>query len=303
MTSTAGAAPLAAAQRTSGDKHIVDILIEERAPELAASAAWPLLRPILYPVLHYPEARRMADAIAPMGGQQALDYISDLLSVRLDVRGLDRVPRQGRCVIVANHPTGIADGVAVYDALKPWRSDVIFFANADAHRVCPRFHETLIAVEWVIAKRTVEKTKQTLKAAHRAFAEERPIMIFPAGRLARKFGDEIIDPDWEPSAVSLARKHNAPIIPISLEGPYPFFFHTFDRISKELRDITLFHELLNKKGKLFSLKVGKPIPPEQLSGEAAEVTLRLKRHVEKVMPKDPDAPFAAALQPAPGAGV
>jgi putative hemolysin len=295
MNSTAGAAPLAAAQTASGGKHIVDILIEERAPQLAASPSWPFLRPILYPILHYPEARRMADAIATMSGQEALDYISDLLSVRLDVRGLDRIPRQGRCVIVANHPTGIADGVAVYDALKPWRSDVIFFANADAHRVCPRFHETLIAVEWVIAKRTVEKTKRTLKAAHQAFAEERPIMIFPAGRLARKFGDEVVDPDWEPSAVSLARKHNAPIIPIALEGPYPFFFHTFDRFSKELRDITLFHELLNKKGKLFSLKVGKPIAPDQLAGEAPEVTLRLKRHVEKVMPKDPDAPFAPAV--------
>jgi putative hemolysin len=303
MTSSASGAPRIAATAGQATKHIVDQLIEERAPHLAASPAWPLLKPVLYPVLLYAEARRMADDIAPMGGREALDYISTLLSVRLDVHGLDRVPKSGRCVIVANHPTGIADGVAVYDALKPLRPDVIFFANADAHRVCPRFHETLIAVEWVTTKRTVEKTRLTLKAAHKAFAEERPIMIFPAGRLARRFGDEIIDPDWEPSAVSLARKHNAPIIPIYLDGPFPFFFHTFDRFSKELRDITLFHELLNKKGKLFTLKVGLPIGPERLGGESAEVTLRLKHHVEKVMPKDYSAVFegVAALPKAVGA--
>jgi putative hemolysin len=285
-----------ASNAAAGDaaKHIVDILIEERAPHLAAHPAWPLMRPVLYPVLHYNEARRMADAIAPMGGREALDFIADLLSVRLDVQGLERVPKSGRIVVVANHPTGIADGVAVYDALKPVRPDVIFFANADAHRVCPRFHETLIAVEWVMDKRTVEKTKQTLKAAHKAFAEERAIMIFPAGRLARRFGDEIIDPEWEPSAVSLARKHNAPIVPITIDGPFPFFFHTFDRFSKELRDITLFHELLNKKNKLFTLKIGKPIAPTMLGGESAEVTLRLKHFVEKTLPRDMDASFTPA---------
>jgi len=273
------------------DKHIIDVLIEERAPHLANGPTWPLIRPAIYRALHYKEARRMADDIGPMSGRDAMEYMSALLNLRLDVKGLDRIPTSGRCVIVANHPTGIADGAAMYDAIKPVRPDVMFFANADAHRVCPRFHETLVAVEWVTSKRTIEKTKQTLRAAHKAFAEERPVMIFPAGKLARLIDGEIQDPVWEPSAVSLARKHNAPVIPIWVDGPYPFFFHTFDRISKEMRDITLFHELLNKKGKLFTLKIGPPIPPERLAGNAEDVTLQLKRYVEKELPRDMDKAF------------
>ena len=276
---------------TSADRHIIDVLIEERAPHLANSAAWPLMRPAIYAALNYKWARRMADDIGPLSGRDAMEYMSDLLSLRLDVKGLERVPKAGRCVIVANHPTGIADGAAMYDAIKPVRPDIMFFANADAHRVCPRFHETLIAVEWVTAKRTIEKTKQTLRAAHKAFADERPVMIFPAGKLARRIDGEIQDPLWEASAVSLARKHDAPVIPIWVDGPYPFYFHTFDRFSKELRDITLFHELLNKKGKLFSMKVGPPIPPSKLSGPAEEVTAKLKRYVEKDLPRDMDMPF------------
>ena len=285
-------ADFAPAAATATEPHIIDVLIAERAPKLAASASWPLVRPALYRALHYQQARRMADAIAPLGGREAMDYISQLLGVRVDIKGLDRLPKAGRCVIVANHPTGIADGVAMYDALKPRRPDVIFFANADAHRVCPRFHESLVAVEWVTTKRTIEKTKQTLRAAHKAFADERAVMIFPAGKLARLIDGEIQDPMWEQSAVSLARKHDAPVIPIWVDGPYPFFFHTFDRVSKELRDITLFHELLNKKGKLFSMKVGPPIPPSKLSGPAEEVTLKLKRYVEKDLPRDMDRAFA-----------
>jgi len=282
-------------QSSSTDKHIVDILIEERAPRLANGPSWPVVRPAVYGALHYREARRMADDIAQLGGREAMEYISKLLSVRLDVRGGERIPRNGRCVIIANHPTGIADGIAMYDAIKPIRPDVIFFANADAHRVCPRFHETLVAVEWVKAKRTIEKTKQTLRAAQKAFADERPVMIFPAGKLARLIDGEIQDPPWEASAVSLARKHNAPVIPIWVDGPYPFFFHSFNGFSSELRDITLFHELLNKKGKLFTLKVGPPIAPSVLAGNADDVTLQLKRYVEKELPRDMNTVFAPVV--------
>src|SRR5690606_1961769 len=99
----------------------------------------------------------------------SLEYCSRLLDLEVSALCLERVPRTGRCVVVCNHPTGIADGVAVYDALKRVRDDVIFFANADALRVSPRLAETVIPVEWVESKRTREKTRATLQAAKAAF--------------------------------------------------------------------------------------------------------------------------------------
>ncbi len=290
MTSiTADQASLAAV----GDKHIVDVLIEERAPELSQGPYWRYVRPPLYQVLHYSKARAMADAIAPMGGRDAMDHLSDILRLRVQVRGLERIPQDGRVVVVANHPTGIADGVAVYDGLKPLRPDICFFANADAHRVCPGFMDCLIPVEWVLGKRTHEKTKLTLRMAAKAFAEERAIMIFPAGKLARRIDGIIQDPTWEASAVSLARKNKAPVAPIHVRGPYPLAFHTFNRFSKELRDITLFHELLNKAGQLYTLTVGPLIPPEALAGDAAAVSHRLKLYVERQLGANRDAVFEA----------
>jgi putative hemolysin len=273
-------------------KHIVDVLIEERAPKLAASRMWSTVRKPLYKLLHYNKARTMADAIAPMSGRAALDHISQLLDLRVRVRGGENIPADGRCVVVANHPTGIADGIAVYDGLKTTRPDVIFFANADAHRVCPGFIDVLVPVEWVLAKRSIERTKKTLKIAQQAFQEERAVMIFPAGRLARMIDGEIQDPSWEPSAVSLARRHKAPIVPIHVIGPYPTLFHTFDKVSKELRDITLFHELLNKTGGLYDLIIGAPIPHDALTGDAETTSKSLKRFVEKTLAHDPAARFA-----------
>jgi len=273
--------------------HIVDVLIAERAPKLSGSAAWPVVRRLLYAMLDYGKARRMADAIAPLPGRAALDHVAELLSVQVSATGLPNVPASGRAIVVCNHPTGIADGIAVFDALKALRPDICFYANSDAHRVCPRFDEVLIPVEWVEAKRTRERTRVTLQLTREAMEAERCLVIFPAGRLARRGPDGVLtDPPWMPTAVSLARKYEAPVIPVHVTGPWSTLFHLFNRVSQELRDITLFHELLNKRGRQFALTVGPAIPPDVLDGEAGEVTLRLKAYIERELPRAPERPFA-----------
>jgi putative hemolysin len=273
-------------------QHIVDVLIAERAPRLAASPAWPLARPLLYRLLNYRRARRMADAIAPLPGIEALEHVSRLLEVKVKVSGLERIPSSGRLVIVSNHPTGIADGIAAWDTLRDRRPDLCFYANADAHRVVPGFSDVLIPVEWVAAKRTREHTRTTLHMTRQAMEAGRALAIFPAGRLARRTPDgRLCDPPWMSSAVSIARRHEAPVAPVHMTGPWSTLFHAFDRISKELRDITLFHELLNKRGGRFTLTVGPLVSPDRLGGDAQAATLALKAYVEQILPDDPDRRF------------
>ncbi len=272
--------------------HIVDVLIEERAPRLASSPAWPIIRPLLYAMLDYRKARRMADAIAPMSGRAALDFASDLLALRLEAQGLERLPRQGRLVLICNHPTGIADGVAVYDAVKAIRPDVTFYANADAHRMAPRLHDALIPVEWMEARRTREKARLTLAMTREAMEAERALVIFPAGRIARRQPDgTLTDPAWAPTALSIARKYDAPVAPVHLAGPWSTLFHLFNNVSGELRDITVFHELLNKRGGRYRMRVGPLIPADAAPHDSADATQRLKAYIETQLPNDSNRPF------------
>jgi putative hemolysin len=257
--------------------HIVDVLIAERAPRLTASPLWPVVRPSLYGVL---------------SGTDTFDYVSDLLRLKVTTTNLERLPATGRCIVVCNHPTGIADGVAVFDAIKQRRSDMIFFANADAIRVSPRLNETIIPVEWVHDKRTREKTRATLNAAKDAFEAKRCVVMFPAGRLAREKNGVLTDPEWATTAASMARKYGAPVVPMHVTGPYSRLFHLFDKVSQELRDVTLFHELLNKEGKPFGVDVGLPIPADRLDVDAAKATEALKTFTERTLAADPDAVFA-----------
>lgn len=272
--------------------HIVDELIYERAPRLVTSPLWPLIRPGLYSILGYGQAVRMADAIRDKSGDESLSYVSELLHLEVVTTGIEHLPASGRCVVVCNHPTGIADGVAVYDAIKRRRADAIFFANADALRVSPRLGEAVIPVEWVEAKRTREKTRATLSAAREAFEAERCVVIFPAGRLARRDAQgQLSDPPWATTAVSLAVKYKAPLVPVHVSGPHSFWFHAFNRVSKELRDVTLFHELLNKAGKRFDLTLGPAIDGSAVNLEASDFTLKLKAYIERELAGQPQRAF------------
>ncbi len=285
------ASVLASPVHSRATSHIVDALIEERAPHLVASAAWPLMRPWLYGLLGYGKARHLADQVEHMGGRQAFDYLSGLLSLRTEAKGLERIPRRGRLVVVCNHPASVADGVAVFDLLKAVRPDLCFFANADIFRVCPQLDELMIPVEWAEGKKTRERTRHTLQRAKDAFDAERAVIIFPAGQLARRGPDgRLADEAWAPSALSLARRHNAPVVPMHLSGPSSNLFHLFDRISTELRDVTLFHELLNKRHAQYHLRVGPLIAPMALDSDAAAATAALKTYVEHILPAEFDRP-------------
>jgi putative hemolysin len=272
--------------------HIVDIMIEERCPSWVGHWSWPAVRPVLYSLLGYRKALRWADEIKQIAsGTECFAYLDRVLELSVTSTGLDRIPRTGRTVIVANHPTGLADGSIVLAALKPIRTDIEIMANADACRINPRFADVIIPVEWVQEKRSMQKTRETLRRTSAAFANERVLLIFPSGALAQMREGRLTDEPWHQTAVTLARKNKAPITPLHVGGRNSWLYYTFCGLNRELRDITLFRELLNKQGDKFHLTFGPQIPWEHLAGDAEAVTDHLRNYVENVLPNDPEKPF------------
>lgn len=263
----------------AGGKHMVDILIEERARTLIRSRFWPLYRTVLYPLLKEPTARKMADAISGLSGRAAMDFVSSILSLDVRKSGFEHVPASGRVIVASVHPTGIADGVAMFDALKEKRADICFFANRDAVRVAPRLSEVVIPVEWVVEKRTRQRSRETLIGARRAFTDERCVILFPSGRLAYMGENKkIIEREWLTSVAIFARKYECAIVPAHIAARNSWLYYWFWKLNPELRDITLFNELLNKRGKRFDINFGAAIPPDALDGDPVEVTKALREH-------------------------
>ncbi|GLQ39480.1 acyltransferase [Rhizobium albus] len=271
--------------------HIVDELIAERGQRLVNHPLWPVMRPFLYSALHYGKALQFADAVANMPGFQAFEYASAQLNLNVEVNRGERIPEKGGFIMVSNHPTGIADGIAVFDLLKNRRPDMMFFANRDAIRVNPRFVEMVIPVEWREEHKSKLKARETLQLTTRAVKEEKATVLFPSGRIAYWANGTLNERPWKSSAISLSRKYGLPILPVHMTARNSGLFYWLSKWSTELRDMTVFHELLNKKSQTFEFTIGELLQPDQLEGDPAVVTKALEYHSVYGLKADPDRAF------------
>ncbi|MEO0991074.1 MAG: lysophospholipid acyltransferase family protein [Pseudomonadota bacterium] len=256
----------------------LDPLIAERAPWLFGETPWRrTARAGLNRVLGYDRTVELAETLRDLPGDAIMARMAQLLAKELQVSGLQNIPRQGPAMIVANHPTGIADGIMMDALLRPIRPDLYFYANVDILRVLPQMDSMIAPVEWRMDKRTHSKTRATMAYTRKAVADGRLGVIFPSGRLAKRKGLRLHERPWMTSAAMLARKYDLPVIPVNIRARNSALFYFFDVVHPTLRDITLFHETLNKDRQPFRLTVGEPISPKALPARSDAATEILKR--------------------------
>ncbi|WP_093966939.1 lysophospholipid acyltransferase family protein [Actibacterium lipolyticum] len=249
----------------------IDPLIEERAPWLFTQH--PLAAPsrnVLTRLLGYPRTVALGQALQHHPSPLIMDEMARLLARDVDVFGLENIPRTGPALVVANHPTGIADGIMLWSCLSKIRPDLFFYANHDILRVLPQMESMIAPVEWRPEKRSHGKTRETMAYTRTAIDQGRVGVIFPSGRLAKRRGLKLHERPWMASAAMIARKFDLPVIPINIRARNSVLFYLFDLIHPTLRDITLFHETLNKHRQPYRMTVGEPISPSALPVKSEE---------------------------------
>ena len=259
-------------------KERLDPLIEERAPWLFGGGVHArIARQGLMRLLSYDRTVALGELYDKWPTDRLMHHLAGLLARDLKVTGLDNIPRHGPALVVANHPTGIADGILLHHALWPIRPDMFIYANSDILRVLPQFESLIAPVEWRHDKRSRAKTRETMEYTKRAIDEGRLGVIFPSGRLAKRRGLRRHEREWMTSAAMIARKYDLPVIPINIRARNSALFYLFDAIHPTLRDITLFHETLNKDRQPYRIAIGEPISPRALPKNADEGIEILKR--------------------------
>ena len=250
---------------------VLDQLIEERAPWLRRrSPTVGAARAVLYRLLQYQRTLKIKGVLDPMPGPEILLSLADMIAHHVEVAGLENLPKSGPCLVVSNHPTGIADGVVLYGALAKRRPDIFFVATADAIRILPQLSDVIAPVEWRPEKRSHRQNRETMAYAYKAFGAGRAGVLFPSGRLAKRRRLSLHERPWMASGAMMARKFNLPIVPLHIRARNSAMFYIFDKIHPTLRDITLFHEVLNKTHQPYRITVGKPIDPASLPSDSAQ---------------------------------
>ena len=269
----------------------IDPLIKERAAWLFRDTfVSRRARRLLDRMLSYDLTIDLGNEVKDSHNDVIMRRVADIIAHDVQVTGLENIPTDRSALIVANHPTGIADGIILWDAVTRRCPDPFIYANSDILRVLPQMSTMIIPVEWRLDKRTHAKTRETMALTRKAIEAGRLGIIFPSGRLAKRRWLKLHERDWMASAAMIARKFDLDVIPVNVRARNSVLFYLFDMIHPSLRDITLFHEMLNKARQPYRLTVGRPIPASALpagSGEAIEFmkaeTLRLGgRHAPTV---------------------
>ncbi|HCD26423.1 MAG TPA: acyltransferase [Gammaproteobacteria bacterium] len=267
--------------------HIVDTLIEERATKLMRHPRiWHAVQRYLYPIFGYDAAVRLIDSVQDLTGTEIFELLCQRLQMQIDIQGIEHIPKEGGAVLMPNHPAGIADGVAVYDALSKHRPDLCFFANRDAIRCANGLTERIIPVEWAEERRNHAKSKETVRSMSRAFKDQRLIVIFPSGRLAQPTIRGLIERPWLASGVALAQRYQCPIVPMHISTHNSVLYYFLWFLNTELKDMTLFRELLNKKNQPYRMTVGQSVSADIVGAiEAESLAEQLRDFVSNQLPR------------------
>jgi len=207
-----------------------------------------------------------------------VDYFE--LSIGLKTNELTRIPAYGRVVIMANHPLGALDAMALLHMLKDVRKDIKIVANSFLAQF-DNLKELIIPVDNINGR----MDKEAVKRIYSALESEHAVIIFPSGEVSRAKPNGIKDRPWKSGFLKIATKVHAPILPIYIKATNSKNFYLLSMINRSLATATLPHEMFKARGKNIGFTIGKCIPFEAYNLPnipEREMVKLLRRHLYKV---------------------
>ena len=186
------------------------------------------------------------------------------IKIKVDEDDLRRIPSDGPLVVVANHPYGGLDGLAMGALLARFRPDFKLLVNT-LLGVFNEMEPWLLKFE-IMQNDTSRKNLGAMLETARFLKNGNCLGVFPAGEVASLSlkNRHVVDPDWSLHPFSLARMTNARILPICFTGRNSNLFQLLGMIHPSLRTLMLGRELLNKCNKEFKIRVGEPISQSKI---------------------------------------
>jgi len=207
--------------------------------------------------------------------ENALEEINFTYSI--SNKDIENIPSSGRVVIIANHPLGGLDALALIKAVSQVRKDVKIVAN-DFLKVFTPLHPILLDINNFKSR----QRKESIAKIYEALGNEEALIIFPAGEVSRATPKGVRDGVWYKSFLNFASRTSSPILPVYISGKNSKTFYSISALNKKLSTLLLAHEMFKQKGKEIELLIGELIPAEHTipkGVEINEVVTLYKKHL------------------------
>ncbi len=194
----------------------------------------------------------------------------DLIDVSLDIKGPGAWPPEIShdlpLVMIANHPYGLADGIAALALSESLQRPYRVLINKDLLKV-PEIKHLALPIDFSDTREALETNLASRAEARRLVREGVTIVVFPAGGVAtasNPFGRAEELP-WKSFTARLIQQAKASVLPVFFEGQNSVPFHLASHFSLTLRLSLIVSEFRNFPGKPFAVHVGDIIPFERFA--------------------------------------
>lgn len=210
----------------------------------------------------------------------------DALGVTTDIRTLSAqtLPPNKPIVVIANHPYGLIDSLAICQWMSQHRQEFKILLNENLCRD-ERIAAHTLPVDFANNREAKKRTIRSKQAALTELSNNGAVIIFPAGGVSttpRWYRREADDLPWKPFAAKLIQRSQATIVPLYFHGQNSRLFQWCSHISLPLRLGLYVREIRRARGKTLMGMVGNAIPYDELPpwrDDTQLMTLALRRIV------------------------
>ena len=223
---------------------------------------WPQARPapwqksLLKRLFHEEEFQQFAAAHRHLKGLDMVEQILEHLDIlcTIPAHDLEQIPEPGPLVIIANHPTGTLDGLALMYAVSRVRRDVKVVTNRLLTHLEP-LSSLFIPVDNMggkTAKTSLVQMEQHLQNAG-------VLIFFPAGEVSRPTRKGIRDKKWHSGFIKMASKLRAPLLPVHIQAHNSLLFYASTLVSPTLSMLLLMQQMFRRQHSRLPIKIGQQI--------------------------------------------
>ncbi|WP_018973941.1 lysophospholipid acyltransferase family protein [Rudaea cellulosilytica] len=258
----------------------------EKFPRLAAGRARSFSQPVvelLRKIACEERINRVLADLAPLTGFDFVERALEKFGVSYRIAHTDRenIPAEGRIVIVANHPLGAFDALALVHLVGGVRRDVRILAN-DVLSQLAQLSSLLLPVNVFGSGASAGR----LRDAYRALENEQALIVFPAGEVSRMGPQGVRDGRWSSGFVRMARHAGASVLPVHIAAHNSPTFYGVSMLAKPLSSLLLPREMFVPQQ--LGISVGEPVAASELGTDQAEpVAQAMRRHVYELAKRRP----------------
>ena len=223
---------------------------------------WPQAKPapwqksLLKKLLHEEEFQQFAADHRHLKGLDMVEQVLDHLDILCTVpaHDLEQIPAHGPLIVIANHPTGTLDGLALLYAISRVRRDVKVVTNRMLTHLAP-LSSLFIPVDNMGGR--TGKSSFALMEQH--LQNGGVLIFFPAGEVSRPTRTGIRDKKWQPGFIKLAGKFRAPLLPVNIHARNSLLFYASTLLSPQLSMLLLMQQMFRRRHSRLPVKIGQQI--------------------------------------------